>query len=751
MNKDSTAIGPDDLPSDPGRRFVVQAGAGFCLSFAWLATPNGALAFVSPRRQAGDAKAALDDGRALFAPNAFIRIDRNGPVRLVLPEVEMGQGAYTGQATLLAEELGISLDQVVLEHAPPNETLYGFEAQGGQVTGGSQTIHLCWPLLREAGAVARVMLVAAAAGKWGVPPGTCSVSNGRITHEASKRSVPFGEIAAAAALQPVPKNVALKGREAYTLIGRPTRRLDTPAKTNGSQNFGIDVSVPGMKYAAIVSAPRLAARVRSVKDGPVRSMSGIRDVVRLDDAVAVIADHFWVAKCGAAALEVEWEPGPLATISTATIAQSMATASKSGTSIVAKAEGAMVSHGARTVAATYRQPMLAHTTMEPMNATVSVTPTAAEIWAGTQVPARAAAVAAKLTGLPVASIKVHNQYIGGGFGRRLETDYIEQAVAIAKHVAYPVKVIWTREQDIAGDRFRPPYLDDLTATLGDDGRPTTWLHRVTSDSVLARWSPADMPKPDSLDTDCVDGAAEPPYDLPNRRIEWVRHNLPKELPIGWWRGVGPTHNLFVVESFVDELAHTAGIDPVEYRRALLRTNPRVLAVLNLAAEKFGWPRRPQSGRIGCGVAIGTPMGTPICAITEVEVSPQGDVKLRRATVAVDCGVAVNPEVIISQAQGGLIFGWSAALFSKITLRDGQVEQQNFNDYRVLRMNEAPLIDVHIVPSDEAPTGIGEPPTAISAPSLANAVFAACGVRIRELPIDRDALIGPGDPMKQVVT
>ncbi len=751
MKIDQNGSGSDARPVDTGRRALLKAGGGLVIGFTWL-TGSKAMAFAKPVPQPGDAAMARADGSPAFAPNAFVRIGSDGIVRLVMPEVEMGQGAYTGQATLLAEELGVDLDQVTLEHAPPSEELYALEIQGSQNTGGSNTIRGCWDLLREAGAVARTMLVGAAAKRWGVPAEQCRVERGLIHHDVSHRTLAFGQVAADAARQPVPAKPVLLSAQSFRLIGKSLRRIDTPPKTDGTATFGIDVRVPGMRVAAVALSPVIGGRVAHVDDHKARAIQGVVDVVVLEDAVAVTAGDFWTASKAVAALTVRWDHGKGTQISSGALFDELAEASRSGTARTGKELGKGTKDGGKTLEATYESPMLAHATMEPQNAVVSVTKDRCEIWVGTQVPTRVVAIAASLTGLPPEKISVHNQYIGGGFGRRLEVDSVEQAVAIAKRVSYPIKLVWSREQDLARDFFRPPYHDRLVATVDSSGFPVTWTHRVTSDSVLDRWSPADMPK-DGLDPDAIDGAAEPPYAIPAIKVEWVRHDLPKVVKIGWWRGVGATHNLFPVESFIDELAHAAGQDSVAYRRALLAKNPRARAVLDLAAAKFGWTKpldKVDGLRIGRGVALGTSMTTIICAIVEVGVTAQGDVRLRRAVAVADCGQVVNPNTIEAQLQGGLVFGLSTALWGEATFKAGAVEQGNFHDYRVLRMHETPRIEAHTVPSTEPPTGIGEPPTAISAPALANAIFAATGVRVRRLPMAGAELASGASARDQVV-
>ncbi|MHB8528137.1 MAG: xanthine dehydrogenase family protein molybdopterin-binding subunit [Caulobacteraceae bacterium] len=545
-------------------------------------------------------------------------------------------------------------------------------------------------------------------------------------------------MASAASRQPVPPKVTLKDPKDFKLIGKPWRRLDTAGKVDGGTQFGIDIRVPGMLIAAVATCPVYGGKLRSVNDARARAVPGVKDVIRLDNAVAVTGPHYWAAKCGLDALDIDWDLGPNDDLSSEGLTEAMARASKTGAALVARQVGDL-DHTGKRIEAIYQIPALAHAPMEPLNAVVQVRADACEIWLGTQVPTRVVDIAAKVTGLPAERIIVHNQYLGGGFGRRLEVDSVAQAVAIARQVPYPVKMIWSREQDIQQDIPRPPYYDRISAVVDDHGYPLVWTDRVTSDSVGRRWAPVTLRK-DGLDPDTVEGAAEPPYYLPNLKVEWLRHDMPGGRPVGWWRGVGPTHNLFKVESFIDELAHAAGKNPVAYRRHLLRKTPRALGVLNLAAEKFGWDRPAAGERIGRGVALGAPFGSFICVILETEVTPAGEIRMRRAVAAVDCGLVINPNTVEAQVQGGLVFGWTGALYSQLTYRKGAVQQSNFNDYRIMRMYETPPIEVHIVASSEHPGGIGEVGTAIAAPALGNAVFAATGVRIRTLPIDRGLLI-----------
>jgi len=731
---------------DLGRRKALKL-SGFSLAFVWLGAGK-AQAFMSARPQPGDRAMALADGHPAFAPNAFIRIDAEGPVRLVMPQVEMGQGIYTGACALLAEELDIGMDQIKIEHAPPSDELYGIPALGGQATGGSTSIRTQWGVLREAAAIARTMLVTAAANRWHVDPADCAVHRGVVSHDKSGRKLAYGALVTAAAALPIPAKVTLKDPAAFSLIGKPLRRVDSLDKVVGATQFGIDARSPGMKIATVRGCPTLGGKLKSVQDERARQVPGFVEVLKLDNAVAVVGEHFWAAKQGLDALDIEWDPGANAHLTTAELMEGLAQASRSAPAILGRKQGEKPATG-RTIEALYQLPLLAHAPMEPLNAMVHVTGDKCEIWVGTQVPTRCVAAAVKVTGLPESKIVVNNHYIGGGFGRRLEADSVEQAVAFAKQVSYPLKVIWTREQDIRHDIPRPMYYDRISAVLGSDGRPVWYEDHITGASVLARWAPPAMGK-DGMDDDLIECAADTPYDIANLHVDWARHDMPAGLNIGWWRGVGATHNLFVIESFMDELAHAAGKDPVDYRRTLLGNNPRSLALLDLAAGKIGWGSGALPARVGRGVALGSPFGSRVCVIVEVQVSPQGEVRLRRVVAALDCGIAVNPSSVEAQIQGGVIFGLSAALYSGITLKNGAIEQSNFHDYRILRINEAPLVEVYRIQNNESPGGLGEVGTAIAAPALANAVFAATGVRLRELPIDPKLLVQDSGALKSVV-
>jgi isoquinoline 1-oxidoreductase beta subunit len=710
------------------RRRLLQVGAaaggGLMLS----------LSLPLPERY-GEA-AAADDG---FAPNAFIRIGSDGQVVLTMPYVEMGQGTYTSIPMLIAEELDVNLQQVRLEHAPPNEKLYANPLLGVQATGNSNAMRGAWKPLREAGATARTMLAAAAAKGWGVDPKSCRAQDGEVVHAASGRHLKYGELAAEAAKMPVPAGVTLKSPADFKLIGTPAKRLDTPAKVNGTAVYGIDARPPGVKIATLAQSPVFGGRVKSLDDTAAKAVKGVRQVVRLDDAVAVVADHMGAAKKGLAALKIEWDDGPHGNLATADLARELGQATLGSGAVaqnIGDADKAMAS-AVTKVEAIYQVPFLAHTTMEPMNCTVHFRMDNCEIWIGSQAVARVQAMAAKAVGLPPEKVIVHNHLIGGGFGRRLEADGAVRAVEIAKHVDGPVKVVWTREEDIQHDMYRPYWFDRVSAGLDEQGRPVAWKNRFAGSSVIARWLPPGFK--DGLDPDSTEGAIDLVYDLPNFHVEFV-HVEPPGIPTAFWRSVGPSHNVFVTESFVDELAAVAKQDAVAYRRALLDKSPRAKAVLDLAAEKAGWGKPLPKGS-GRGVALQFVFGSYQAHVAEVEVSKEGTVRVRRVVSAVDCGTVVNPDTVQAQIQSGIIFGATAALYGEITLKNGRVEQSNFDTYQMLRINEAPAIEVHIVKSAEPPGGMGETGTSLVVPAIANAIFAATGKRLRKMPVDPGVLKG----------
>src|SRR5215468_10404563 len=697
------------------------AGGGFLLGLHLEALPR-ALAATAEATQAD------------FAPNGFIRIGKDGQITLIINQVEMGQGTYTSMPMLIAEELEVGLDQVQLEHAPPNDKLYANPIFGDQETGGSTSVKAFYEPLRRVGATARTMLVAAAAETWSVDPASCQARRGVVTHTPTRRKLSYGALAEKAAKLPVPAQVALKDPKDFKLIGTPAKRLDTAAKVNGKAEYGIDVRLPGMKIATVTASPVVGGKLVSVDDSKAMAINGVRQIVRLDDAVAVVADHMWAAKQGLAALDIRWDDGQHGKINTADVVEGLAAAAQTP-GVVVRDEGdapAALAAATNKLESVYEVPFLAHATMEPMNCTVRLSPDRCEIWTGTQVITRAQGGAARITGLPLDKVEVHNHYLGGGFGRRLEFDIVLQAVRIAQQVEGPVKVIWTREEDIQHDVYRPYYYDRMAAALNAQSQPVAWMHRIVGPSIIARYLPAAYKN--GIDPDGVDGAAQLLYDIPAIRVEYVRHEEPV-LNTGFWRGVGVTHNNFVIESFVDELAAAAKKDPVAYRRALLGKSPRATAVLDIATQASGWGTPLPEGR-GRGVSVlFSEWGSYLAEVAEVSVSKAGEIRIHRVVCAVDCGTVVNPDTVKAQIEGGIIFGISGALWGGVTLKNGRVEQSNFHDVRVMRINEAPVIEVHLVRNLEAPGGIGEPGTAVTGAALANAVFAATGKRIRKLPLE----------------
>ncbi len=713
-----------DAPADPARRALLKAGGAGVFVFAFH-VPIGKTSGRTPG--------------ASFAPNAFIRIDRSGKVTLIMPQVEMGQGIYTAHAMMLAEELDAAWDSVAVQAAPPDTALYANPMFGVQATGNSNSVRAFWLPLRRAAAASRAMLLAAAARRWRVDDAACTAENGEVIHRPSGRKLLYGALVDAAARQMPPKNPALKSPADFKLIGRPMRRLDTPDKAKGKAQFGIDIMPPGVKFATLASCPVFGGKVGRVDATAAQRIPGVRQVIVLDDLVAVVGDHFWAAKQGLAAADITWDEGPNATVDSALIRDRLRRASERH-GLVARNVGDVdkALAGASPREARFELPFLAHATMEPMNCTAHVTSDSCEVWLGTQVCARTQEAAARVTGLPLEKVTVHNQLLGGGFGRRLETDATEKAVRIAQKVDGPVKVIYTREEDIQHDLYRPIYYDRIAATL-KDGRIDSWHYRVTGSSVMARWLPPAYVGNHDIDVDEVDSAVDMPYEIPNFRVEVVREE-PPAVPTGFWRGVGPNNNIFATECFIDELAVAAGKDPVVFRREMLGKTPRLRHVLDVAAEKAGWgsPLPPRTGR---GVCCQVSFASFIATVVEAEVDTNGEVHLRRVTSAVDTGTAVNPDTVVAQLQGGLIFGLTAALYGEITIEKGRVQQGNFNDYRMLRIDEAPRIDIHLIASGEPPGGIGETGANAGPPALRNALYAATGIALRRLPIDREVLAG----------
>ncbi len=723
---------PDTTLQSPSRRTLLKVGSlalgGLVIGFT---LPFAGRSFAEQVLNEGPEDQPMSNATAL---DAFISIDRDGQVTFTVPKIEMGQGAQSGLAVMVAEELEIGLEQITLKEAPPNEQIYNDKLLNFQATGGSTSIRSNWEPLRQAGAAARLLLIQAAAQRWLIGADQLRAENGRVLGP-DGQSLGYGELVEDAAKLPVPEDIPLKPADQYRLIGKPTRRLDTPAKVDGTARFTIDLAVPGMKYASIRACPVLGGTLREVDERAARQIPGVIEVVRLDNAVAVIGEHTWAAFAGVRALEIDWALGDNAGIDSAQMEREIRAAlDKPGA--IANEQGdidAALKDAARTFEAEYEMPFLAHAALEPMTCVAEVRADAVELWVGTQVPVRAQTAAAEAAGRPVEQVIVNNQLIGGAFGRRLEVDFISQAVAIAAQVDYPIKLTWTREEDTTHDMYRPHYIDRFAAALDAEGRLQGWRHTIAGASVLARFAPEAVPE-NGLDGDAVEVAMHPIYAMPNLRVNYVPVP-PRALHQSWWRGVGPLRSTYMLESFIDEVARSVEQDPVDYRMALLGNHPRAQGVLRLAAEKAGWGEPLEAGH-GRGVAVQEVFGSFLATVVELQVSEDKGIRLKRLVVAIDCGQVMNPVSVKSQIEGGTLFGLSAALFNEITVREGRVEQTNFHDYRQLRISDAPPVETYIVESREAPGGVGEAGTAMIAPALVNALAAANGTRIRRLPLAR---------------
>lgn len=664
--------------------------------------------------------------------NAWLRIGTDDSITFICDRAEMGQGVYTALPMLLAEELGADLDKIKVEFAPPGEA-YVNKLIGAQVTGGSTSVRDAWPRLREAGAQAREMLIAAASKEWDVPASECRTENGFVI--AGDRKLSFGALAEEAAKLPVPQQVTLKEPSAWQIIGKKRTRLDTPMKVEGSARFGIDVKLPGMLYAALAQPPALGGKIRSFDAVRAKALPGVREVMQTKSGVVVIADSWWQARQGRDALSTEWEAGPNAGLNDALIMRGLKQASAQ-TGLVARKDGdaeAALKSARRVVKAEYEQPLLAHATLEPQNCTADYKTDGCDVYAPTQVPGMALAAAASAAGLPPEKVRIHTTFLGGGFGRRLEVDFIPAAVEASKAVGKPVKVVWTREDDMTHDAYRPPAYHTAEAGLDGNGKLVAWKLHVTAPSITARVFPGAVPE-GTPDPFAMEAAANFPYDVPNVLVDYVRHEI--GIDVGYWRSVSHALNCFVAESFMDELAVAARKDPLEFRLALLEKQPRYRAVLERAAREADYGHAP-SGRFH-GIALMEGYGTYMSQVAEISLE-DGLVKVHRIVCAFDCGQMVNPSIVLSQVESSVIFGLSAALWGEINVLGGRVQQTNFDTYRLVRLNEAPRIDSFIIESTEAPGGIGEPATALVAPAICNAIFAATRQRVRSLPLSRHKL------------
>jgi len=692
------------------------------------------LGFSLPLRKPFGAASA--QSTSSFAPNAFIRIGTDDAVTIIVNKSEMGQGVYTSLPMLIAEELEVNWSKIRVEAAPVDPA-YNHTEWGTQGTGGSTSVWSEWERLRKAGATARTMLVKAAAEFWKVDPASCRAEKGFVIHDPTQRKISYGRLVEKASQMEPPKDVWLKEPKHFRIIGKPRRRLDTPEKTDGKAMFGIDTKVPGMLIVVVVRPPVFGGKVKRFNADKARAVPGVKEVVQIDSGLAVIADGFWSAHKGRDALEIDWDEGPLAALSTSGIREQYMNLAKTP-GAVARKEGnpeSVLSKRAKQLSAGYEVPYLAHACMEPLNCLVDLRPDSCEIWTGTQLQTLDRNNAASVVGLKPEQVKIHTTFLGGGFGRRANphSDFVIEAARVAKAVMKPVKVIWTREDDMKGGYYRPMWYDRIAAGLDEKGNLIAWRHTIVGQSILSG-TPFD-PKKD-VDPASVEGAKEIPYEIPNILVDL--HSPKIGVPVQWWRSVGHSHTAFVVESFIDEVAHEAGKDPYEFRRKLLARHPRHSGVLKLAAEKAGWGRPLPKGR-GRGIAVHESFGSFVAQVAEASVSAEGEVRVHRVVCAVDCGRIVNPDTIKAQMESGIVFGLSAALYGKITLQNGRVEQSNFHDYPLLRLNEMPVVEVHIVSSKEKSGGVGEPGVPPIAPAVANAIFAATGKRIRHLPIRSEEL------------
>jgi isoquinoline 1-oxidoreductase beta subunit len=661
--------------------------------------------------------------------NAWIHVGTDDLVTILIDKSEMGQSILTGLAMIAADELDCDWKKVRTEFAPADKVYFNprFGAQG---TGGSSGTPTSWDPLRKASATARTLLLEAAAQKWGVASYECSAENSTILHAATKRRLTYGSLAEAAAKLPVPQNLALKTPDQYRLIGKPTKRLDTPQKVNGSAQYGIDVRLPGMLYAVVARCPVFAGKVASFDAVKAKAIPGVKDVIQISSGVAVIADNTWTAMQGRRALDVQWDEGPNAKLTSAAISKQLADAAAQP-GPVARKEGdvnAGLASAATKVEIDYEVPFLAHATMEPQNCTAHVRTDRCDVWAPTQAQTSSQATAARITGLGTDSVFIHTTFLGGGFGRRFEADFIGEAVEVSKAMNAPVKVTWSREDDMQHDYYRMVSHARCTAGLDADGWPVVWSSRVSSPSLLARFGPLK----DNFDHRSVESLDSVPYAIPNILVDYQLVNT--SVPIGFWRSVGASQNGFFLESFIDEIATAGKKDPYELRRRLLSKSPRHLAVLETAAQNAGWGKPLPAGRFR-GIALVSSYDGYVAQVIEISVNRQErTLKVHRVVCALDCGRIVNPSSIDAQARSSIVYGLTAALYSAITIDRGRVQQNNFNDYKMLRCDEMPDVEVHIIPSELPPTGAGEFVVPPVAPALCNAIFAATGRRVRRLPV-----------------
>lgn len=718
-----------NAPLNISRRRFIQATALVAGGLVIAFTIPYAKRFLLP----GAEKSSAGGEAKLPVPNAFLRIGTDNTITVLLAHSEMGQSIWTTLPMLIAEELDADWSKIKVEHAPAAPQ-YAHTAYGLQITGGSSTTWSEFDRYRQVGAMTRALLVNTAAQQLGVEPSTIKTENGFVLSGDKKLS--YGELAEAAAKLEAPKSVTLKDPKDWKIIGKATKRLDGPEKINGTAIFGQDIHFDGLLTAVVARPPVFGGSVKSFDASATKKIKGVRNVVQVPTGVAVIADNYWAAKQGRDTLKVDWDLGPNAKLDSQALLEEFRklaateglTAAKAGDSKAALAKAS------KKVEAEYSLPYLAHSPMEPLNCAVRIDKDGCEIWTGTQMQGIDQQAAAKILGLKPEQVKIHTVFLGGGFGRRANpmADFVSEAVQVAKAADAPVKTVWCREDDVRGGYYRPMYLHKATIGLDANGMPMAWEHSSVGQSIIVGTPFEGFLIKDGVDATSVEGVADSAYlkGIANHHVNL--HSPKLGIPVLWWRSVGHSHSGFVMESLVDELAHTAGKDPLEYRRTLLKEHPRHLAALNLAAEKAGWSTPPAAG-ISRGIAVHESFGSYVAQIAEVSVD-KGEVKVHRIVCAIDCGLAVNPDSLKAQMESAIAFGLGAALHSKITFKDGKVQQSNFHDYQVLRMNEMPKVEVYIVPSTEKMGGAGEPAVPPVAPAVTNAIFAATGKRIRTLPI-----------------
>jgi isoquinoline 1-oxidoreductase beta subunit len=714
-------------PLNISRRTFIKASAlvvgGLVIAFS---IPQ-AKRFLLPGAQ----DAANKDAAKLPEPNAFLRIGTDNTITVMLAHSEMGQSIWTTLPMLIAEELDADWSKIKVEHAKAAPE-YVHTAYGIQITGGSSTTWSEFDRYRQAGALTRALLVAAAAEEFGVAAETLRTEDGFVI--SGDKKISYGELAERAAGLDTPKAVTLKQPKDWKIIGKATKRLDGPEKINGTAIFGQDIHFDGLKIAMVARSPVFGGTVKSYDASAAKQIKGVQNVVQVPTGVAVIADHYWAAKQGRDALKVEWDLGAGASLDTpAMLAQYRELAAKPGAT-AAQAGDVNAAKPAKIVEAEYVLPFLAHSPMEPLNCAVKISDDGCEIWTGTQMQTTDQQAAAKILGLKPEQVKIHTVFLGGGFGRRANpaADFVSEAVQVAKAAGVPVKTVWSREDDVKGGYYRPMFLHQAKIGLAEDGMPSSWQHVEVGQSIMVGTPFEQFMIKDGVDATSVEGVADSPYvkGVANHHVSL--HTPKSPIPVLWWRSVGHSHSAFVMESLIDELAHAAGKDTLEYRRTLLKDHPRHLAALNLAAEKAGWGKPLPKG-VFRGIAVHESFGSYVAQVAEVSVN-KGAVKVHRVVCAIDCGLSVNPDSLVAQMESSVAFGLGAALQSKITFKDGMVEQSNFHDYNVLRMADMPKVEVHIVPSTEKMGGVGEPAVPPLAPAVTNAIFAATGKRIRSLPI-----------------